>query len=115
MDLKTLLPLVGVVVGWGLKYLSDYLTQKKEEIGRYRTATFYLLRAHKFLMDYERGTRYFRQERPTIDEFEPWRAILEARFLESVEAYDKTTSKAVETLASIDRPLAARIDTTIKN
>ena len=115
MKLETLLPLLGVIVGWGLKTVSDYLTQRKEDIARYRTATFYLLRAHKSLMDYERGTRYFRQERPTIEKFEPWRAILEARFLESVEAYAKTTSNAVETLASIDPPLATRMDNTIKN
>lgn len=115
MKLETLLPLLGVIVGWGLKELSDYLTQRKEDVRRYRTATFYLLRAHKSLMDYERGTRYFRQERPTIDAFEPWRAILEARFLESVEAHAETTSNAVATLASIDPPLATRVDNTIKN
>jgi hypothetical protein len=115
MQIETLFPLLGVIVGWGLKTLSDYLTQRKEDVTRYRTATFYLLRAHKSLMDYERGTRYFRQERPTIDQFEPWRAILEERFLESVEAHAKTTSHAVETLASIDPPLAARMDNTIRN
>ena len=82
---------------------------------RYRIATFYVLRAHKSLMDYERGTRYFRQNRPTIEEFEPWRGILESRFRESLEVSADTTSKAVETLASVDPPLAARIDNTIKN
>jgi hypothetical protein len=115
MKFGTLLPLLGVIVGWGLKSMSDYLTQRKEDVRQYRAATFYLLRAYKSLMDYERGTRYFRQERPTIDKFEPWRAILETRFLESVEAHAKTTSNAVETLASIDPPLAVRMDNTIKN
>jgi hypothetical protein len=115
MKFEALQTLLGVIVGWGLKELSDYLRQRKKDVERYRTATFYLLRAHKSLMDYERGTRYFRQERPTIDEFEPWRAILEARFLETVEAHAETTSDAVETLASIDPPLATRVDNTIKN
>ena len=115
MNIVSLLPLVGVIVGWGLKSITDYLTQKKTDVRECRAATFYLLRAYKSLMDYERGTRYFRQKRPTIDEFEPWRAILEARFLDTVEAHAQTTSKAVETLALIDPPLAARMDNTIKN
>jgi hypothetical protein len=66
-------------------------------------------------MDYERGTRYFREKRPTIGEFEPWRAILETRFRESLEVHAETTSKAVETLASVDPSLATRMDNTIKN
>ena len=115
MKPETLLPLIGVIVGWGLKALSDFLTQRKDDVRRYRTATFYILRVYKSLMDYERGTSYFRLQHPMIDEFEPWRAILEARFLESVETNRDTTAKAVETLASVDAPLAARVDNTIKN
>jgi hypothetical protein len=115
MKLEALLSLVGVIVGWGLKSISDYLTHRNEDVRRFRAATFYILRAYKSLLDYERGTRYFRNGRPAISEFEPWRAILEARFRESVKAEAETTSKAVETLASIDPPLAARMDNTIKN
>ena len=115
MNFVALLPLVGVVVGWGLKSITDYMIQKKMDVKERRAATFYLLRAYKSLMDYERGTRYFRLERPTIDKFEPWRAILEAKFLDNVEAQSKTTSNAVESLALIDPPLAARMDNTIKN
>jgi hypothetical protein len=113
--METLLPLFGVILGWGLKSISDYFATKRDDVRRYRIATFYLLRAHKCLMDYERGTRYFRQERPTLESFEPWRAILEARFRESLEVHADTTSKAVETLASVDPPIAARIDNTIRN
>jgi hypothetical protein len=69
MTLKALLPPVGVVIGWALKSISDYLTLRREDVRRYRTATFYLLRSYKALMDYERATRYFRQERPTLDDF----------------------------------------------
>jgi len=115
MKIEMLLPLFGVILGWGLKSISDYFATRKEDVRRYRIATFYVLRAHKSLMDYERGTRYFRQNRPTIEEFEPWRAILESRFRESLEVNADSTSKAVETLASVDPPLAARIDNTIKN
>lgn len=115
MKFETLLPLFGVILGWGLKSISDYFVTKKEDVRRHRIATFYVLRAHKSLMDYERGTRYFRQNRPTIEEFEPWRAILESRFRESLEVNVDSTSQAVETLASVDPPLAAHIDNTIKN
>src|SRR5258708_4190243 len=115
MKLETLLPLVGVIVGWSLKVVSDYLTQRKEDTRRYRIATFYVLRIYKSIMDYERGTRFFKQENPTVDTFEPWRAILEARCCESFEVNADAVSQAVGTLASIDPPLAARLDNTIKN
>jgi hypothetical protein len=115
MKIETLLPLFGVILGWGLKSISDYFATRKEDVRRYRIATFYVLKVHKSLMDYERGTRYFRLNQPTIEEFEPWRAILESRFRESLEVNADSTSKAVETLASADPPLAARIDNTIKN
>jgi hypothetical protein len=36
MKLETLLPLIGVIVGWSLKTASDYLTQRKEDSKRYR-------------------------------------------------------------------------------
>jgi hypothetical protein len=115
MKFETVLPLLGVVIGWGLKTISDYFATKRDDVRRYRVATFYLLRAYKSLMDYERGTRYFRDKRPTIEEFEPWRAILEARLRESLEIHADTTAKAVETLSSADPPVAARIDNTIRN
>lgn len=113
--LQPMLPLLGVIVGWGLKTISDYFAAKRDDVRRYRIGTFYLLRAYKSLMDYERGTRYFRQERPTIEKFEPWRAILEQRLHDSLELHGDTTAKAVETLSEVDPPLAARIDNTIKN
>ena len=50
-----------------------------------------------------------------IEKFEPWRAIHEAGFRESLQVQTDTTAKAVETLASVDPPLAARIENTIKN
>ena len=115
MKLETVLPLIGVFMGWSLKTISDYLTQRKEDTRHYRVATFYVLRIYKSVMDYERATRFFRQENPTVDKFEPWRAILESRCCESFEVNADTTSKAVETLASVDPPLAARLDNSIRN
>jgi hypothetical protein len=111
-DLEKLLPVFCVILGW---VLNDYLTRRKEEVKHYRVATFYVFRMYKSVMDYERGTRFFREERPTADKFEPWRAILEAKCCETFEINADATSKAVETLASVDPPLAARLDNTIKN
>ncbi len=34
---------------------SDYFAARKEDVRGYRIAKFYVLRAHKSLMDYERG------------------------------------------------------------
>lgn len=115
MAFQAMLPLLGVIVGWGLKTISDYFAAKRDDVRRYRIGTFYLLRTYKSMLDYERGTRYFRQERPTIEKFEPWRAILEQRLRDSLELHADATAKAVETLSSVDPPLAARIDNTIKN
>ena len=47
MKLETLLPLIGVIMGWSLKTVSDYLTQGKEDTKRYRIATFYVLRIYQ--------------------------------------------------------------------
>jgi hypothetical protein len=115
MKIDPLFSLLGVILGWGLNSLSQYFSTRREDVKRYRIATFYVLRAYKSLMDYERGTRYFRQDQTTIDDFEPWRAILEVQFRDSLEVNADTTARAVETLASVDPPLAARIDNTIKN
>src|ERR1700732_2932570 len=51
MKFQQLLTLVGVILGWGLKSVSDSLTQRKEDVARYRVATFYVFRAHKSLME----------------------------------------------------------------
>jgi hypothetical protein len=74
-----LLPLVGVILGWGLKSITDYLIQRKVDVRQYRAATFYLLRAYKSLMDYERGTQAtasvlaFRRRLPMSQEKQPHR------------------------------------------
>jgi len=108
------LPLIGVLIGWGLKALSDYFSFRKIDMRSLNTSIFYILRAWKALFDYERGISYFRKNRPTIEEFEPWRAILAQRFLQSFGADSKTTADAVKTLASVYPTLAARLDNTIK-
>jgi hypothetical protein len=100
---------------WSLKTITDLVMQWREDARGYRLATFYVLRIYKAVMDYERGSRFFRKEHPTVDEFEPWRAILEANCHESFEINTDTTSRAAETLASVDPPLAARLDNTIRN
>lgn len=113
--LNAVLPLIGVALGWGLKTLSDYLFSKKVENRTFRKATFYILKAYKALLDYDRGTTYFRRNRPPVEKFEPWRATLEARFLEEWKANSDFISTAIEVLASIDPPLAIRLHNTVKN
>jgi hypothetical protein len=115
MESKTILPLIGVVLGWGLKSLSDYFISRKEEIRTFRKSTFYILRAYKALFDYERSTSYFRKKKPTVEKFEPLRAKLASLFMENVMTNSETVSSAVEILASVDPPLAARLDNTLKN
>lgn len=110
--LEKLLPAFCVILGW---VLNDFLTRRREDITHYRVATFHVLQMHKAVMDYERGTRFFREKGTAVDKFEPWRAILEAKCCESFEINADATSKVVETLASVDPPLAARLDNTIKN
>ncbi|SRR6266851_2017047 len=107
--------LVGVVVGWGLKAVTDHLAGRKVETQTLRKAVFYLLKDWKALFDYDRGTTYFRRNRPPLETFEPWRAVLEGRFLEESEANAKSTSAAIELIASIDPPLAARLHNILKN
>src|SRR5947208_2597943 len=98
MGLDAVLPLLGVALGWGLKTLSDYLVSRKAENRIFRKATFYLLKDYKALFDYDRGTTYFRRNKPPVKEFEPWRAVLEARFLEESQANSESVSTAIELL-----------------
>lgn len=114
-DVNAILPLIGVALGWSLKALSDYLVSRKAESRTFRKATFYILKTYKTLFDYDRGTTYFRRNRPPVEEFEPWRAVLEARFLEESGANSDSTSTAIELLAAVDPPLAIRLHNTLKN
>jgi hypothetical protein len=113
--IDALLPLVGVVLGWGLKSLADYLVFRRGDIRTYNKATFFILRAWKLLKDYDRGTDHFRKKKPEIQQFEPWRAILAQRFIENFSANADTVSQAVSVLSEADPALATRLDNTIRN
>jgi hypothetical protein len=115
MEAKTILPLLGVVIGWCLKQLSDYFVTRKQDQQTFRRATFYILKDWKALFDYDRGTTYFRKNRPSVGEFEPWRAVLEARYLEESESNTNSTSTAIDLLASVDPPLAVRLHNALRN
>ena len=115
MGFDATLPLLGVALGWGLKTLSDYFVSRKADTRVFRKATFYLLKDYKALLDYDRGTTYFRKSKPPVTEFEPWRAVLEARFLEASQANRDSVSTAIELLASVDPPLAIRLHNTLQN
>jgi hypothetical protein len=88
---------------------------KEAEAQTLRRATFYLLKNYKALLDYDRGTTYFRRNRPPVAEFEPWRATLQARFLGESEGNLQSTSTAIDLLASLDPPLAIRLHNTLRN
>ncbi len=107
--------LMGILLGWGLKSLSDYVSMRRTEARTFRKATFFIMRAWKALLDYERGIAFFRKSKPDVEEFEAKREVLEKRFLSRVEIDQNTTWAAVDLLASVDPTLAARIDNTLKN
>lgn len=115
MGLDAALPLIGVALGWFLKTLSDHFVSRKADTRVFRKATFYLLKDYKALLDYDRGTTYFRKNKPPVSEFEPWRAVLEARFLEASQANRDSVSTVIELLASVDPPLAIRLHNTLQN
>jgi hypothetical protein len=112
--IDVLLALAGVALGWGLKSLSDYLGMRRGEMRTCNKAVFFILRAWKSLLDYDRGTDYFRAKKPSPEEFEPWRAILAEKFVENFEDQSETVSEAARTLAEIDPALATRLDSTIR-
>lgn len=80
----------------------------------YNKAVFFILRAWKSLLDYDRGTDYFRKKKPSPEDFEPWRAILAEKFLENFSDQSETVSDAARTLAEVAPALATRLDSTIR-
>lgn len=115
LPIDALLPLVGVVVGWGLKTIADYLVFRRADTPTYNKATFFILRAWKLLKDYDRGTDHFRKKKPHVEQFESWRAILAQRFVETFSANVESVSEAVKILSEADPALATRLDNTLRN
>jgi hypothetical protein len=113
--MNSILALVGVAVGWGLKVFSDYVVATIADQKTFRKAAFYILKDYKALLDYDRATTYFRKQRPGVEVYEPWRAILQARFLHDSGANAESTSTAIELLASVDPTLAMRLHNTLRN
>ena len=112
--MDVILALSGVIVGWGLKSFSDYIGMRRGEIRAYNKAIFFILRAWKNLLDYDRGTDYFRKKKPSPKEFEQWRSILAAKFIENFTEHSETMSDAVRVLAEVNPTMATRLDNTIK-
>jgi hypothetical protein len=109
------LPLIGVVIGWILKSGTDFLASSyRERIAR-RKCTFYLLRAWKALLDYERVIRLLTSNRPAVDEYEPMRAHFAARLLSRLTEDKDSLATGVDMLASVDPTAAAQLDNTLKN
>lgn len=114
-DLKLILPLVGVVIGWLLKTLTDWVREAAARTKELNKATFYFLRAFKTLLDYERFLRNFRTDRPCVEDLVPNQIIIWDRFIRRSELEKECYFNAVEALSSIDPALAIRADNTLKN
>src|SRR4051812_2141348 len=113
--LLPLLPLLGVIVGWLLKSGTELLTATYKERATRRKCTFYLLRAWKALLDYERFVSLVTSRRPDVNEYEPLRASFASRFLSRISEDKESLATGVDMLASIDPTAAAQLDNTIKN
>jgi hypothetical protein len=112
---ESLLPLIGVVVGWILKSGTDFLTASFREQATRRKCTFYLLRAWKALLDYERVISFLTSRRPDVEEYEPLRDHFAKRFLARIAEDKDSLATGVDMLASVDPTAAAQLDNTIKN
>jgi hypothetical protein len=115
MKIESLLPLIGVVIGWVLVSGKDLVTHSIKERSLARKCTFYLLRAWKALLDYERLISFITRQRPDVDAYEPMRDRFAKRFLARIAEDQDSLATGVETLASIDPTAAAQLDNTIKN
>jgi hypothetical protein len=112
---QSLLPIVGVIIGWILKSGTDFLTAGFKERATRRKCTFYLLRAWKALLDYERFVNLASSSRPAIQEFEEQRRFFAQQFLSRVAEDKDSLVTGVDMLASIDPTAAAKLDNAIKN
>ena len=114
MIIEAIGSLVGVVVGWVLKSLTEYLGLRRSDIRTYNQAIFFILRTWKDLLDYDRGTDYFRKKKPTPEQFESWRAILAGKFIDNSKEHSESGSEAVRILSEADPAMATRLDNTIR-
>jgi hypothetical protein len=112
---QSLLPLIGVIVGWMLKAGTDLFTAGYKERVTRRKCTFYLLRAWKALLDYERLVSLATSSKPDVNVYEPQRARFAARFLSRIAENKDSLVTGVDMLASIDPTAGAQLDNTIKN
>jgi len=114
LTIEAVLPILGVILGWGLKSFADYLASRRSDMRVYNKAIFFILRAWKILMDYDRGTDYFRKKKPAPEKFEAWRAILAKNFVDNFGESPDTVSEAVRILSEADPAMATRLDNSIR-
>ena len=98
-----------------LKSGTDFLTASHRERATRRKCSFYLLRAWKALLDYERFVSLVTSSRPDVEEYEPLRESFAAQFLSRIAEDKDSLVTGVDMLASIDPTAAAQLDNTIKN
>jgi len=106
--------LAGIVVGWLLKSMSDYVSARVSSSRIYNQAIFQILKIWKHLKDYDRATEHFRKDRPSIEEFEPWRAILSSQLSRDIDASRQSSSEAALTLSKVDPAFATELDNSLR-
>jgi len=100
------LALTGVLLGWLLKLQSDVFAWWINDRRQYRKATFYLLRAYKAILDYDRATTHFRNARPEVDVYHKQREHAVTLVLNALDYGDDTFKEAIDLLSQISPALA---------
>jgi len=96
----------GVLLGWALKAQQDLVAWWIADARQYRRATYYLLKAYKALLDYDRATTYFRRDRPNIDDYYGNRQLAAFLANQSLELSAESTKEALDLLGQLSPTLA---------
>lgn len=114
LAVQIILPVTGVVIGWMLKSITDFLVATGKERADRKKCTFYLVRAWKALFDYEQFLSSATLARPEIEQYEKRRVMLAEQFLSRIAEDRDSLVTGVDMLASLDPIAAAKLDSTIK-
>lgn len=108
-----MLPLLGIFVGWLLKTGTDLLLRTKDEWTRRRRCVFFLLRAWKRILDYERYVSVMSKRDLDVVEFESSRGrTFEALLKHLTDGHD-SLKEGIRELATVDPTAAVQLDNTL--
>ena len=110
-----LLPLIGVLLGWLLTTGRDAYISRQKERATFRKCTFYLLRAWKALLDYERAVTFLTASQPSVESYEPTHSHFAELFIDRISEDKDSLQTGIEMLASVDPTGAVQLDNTVKN